>query len=298
MKHIKYLFLVLSTIFVFEMISFNKAEAACGVDADGVISESDIDNNCDSKPDIYEVVIYKLYLCTSAPTEATTSSTVVLTPCSQIFNNASGATASVTQGSDIDLDGTYTRPPNGTYTHGYAYMDNSFGITWSGKIDGIKNGHTGSSGGNNTGAGGGGTGVYCATMPNAGTHKQGSTHTNSSKCSANDDLTAGKFVETLEQFGGFNDSFLSRAVVSNINGTTAGIIGLLVDENEHRAATTGEVEKLEGLVTFADPVVITTATTSLSMSFNVGEGMTFSDHLNNDTLDIGSGPFQAIMKAN
>jgi len=298
MKHIKYLFLVLSTIFVFEMISFNKAEAACGVDADGVISESDIDNNCDSKPDIYEVKIYKLYLCTSAPTEATTSSTVVLTPCSQIFNNASGATASVTQGSDIDLDGTYTRPPNGTYTHGYAYMDNSFGITWSGKIDGSKNGHTGSSGGNNTGAGGGGTGVYCATMPNSGTHKQGGTHTNSSKCSANDDLTAGKFVETLEQFGGFNDSFLSRAVVSNINGTTAGIIGLLVDENEHRAATTGEVEKLEGLVTFADPVVITTATTSLSMSFNVGEGMTFSDHLNNDTLDIGSGPFQAIMKAN
>ena len=298
MKHIKYLFLVLSTIFVFEMISFNKAEAACGVDADGVISESDIDNNCDSKPDIYEVVIYKLYLCTSAPTEATTSSTVVLTPCSQIFNNASGATASVTQGSDIDLDGTYTRPPNGTYTHGYAYMENTFGITWSGKIDGSKNGHTGSSGGNNTGAGGGGTGVYCATMPNSGTHKQGSTHTNSSKCSANDDLTAGKFVETLEQFGGFNDSFLSRAVVSNINGTTAGIIGLLVDSNEHRAATTGEVEKLEGLVTFADPVVITTATTSLSMSFNVGEGMTFSDHLNNDTLDIGSGPFQAIMEAN
>ena len=298
MKHIKYLFLVLSTIFVFEMISFNKAEAACGADADGVISENDIDNGCDTAPDIYEVVIYKLYLCTSAPTEATTSSTVVLTPCSQIFNNASGATASVTQGSDIDLDGTYTRPPNGTYTHGYAYMENTFGITWSGKIDGSKNGHTGSSGGNNTGAGGGGTGVYCATMPNSGTHKQGSTHTNSSKCSANDDLTAGKFVETLEQFGGFNDSFLSRAVVSNINGTTAGIIGLLVDENEHRAATTGEVEKLEGLVTFADPVVITTATTSLSMSFNVGEGMTFSDHLNNDTLDIGSGPFQAIMTAN
>ena len=298
MKHIKYLFLVLSTIFVFEMISFNKAEAACGVDADGVISESDIDNNCDSKPDIYEVKIYKLYLCTSAPTEATTSSTVVLTPCSQIFNNASGATASVTQGSDIDLDGTYTRPPNGTYTHGYAYMENTFGITWSGKIDGSKNGHTGSSGGNNTGAGGGGTGVYCATMPNSGTYKQGSTHTNSSKCSANDDLIAGKFVETMEQFGGFNDSFLSRASVSNINGTTASIVGLLVDNNEHRAATTGEVVKLEGLVTFADPVVVTSATTSLSMSFNVGEGMHFFDHLNNDTLDIGSGPFQAIMTAN
>ena len=94
MKHIKYLFLVLSTIFVFEMISFNKAEAGECTVTSGVVAEADIDNSCDTAPDIYEVVIYKLYLCTSAPTEATTSSTVVLTPCSQIFNSASGATAS------------------------------------------------------------------------------------------------------------------------------------------------------------------------------------------------------------
>ena len=298
MKHFKYLFLVLCTIFVFEMISFNKAEAACGVDADGDVLLNDIDNGCDTKPDIYEVVIYKLYLCKSAPTEPTASSTVDLTSCSQFFNSAGGATTSVTQGSEIELDGIYTRPPNGTYTHGYAYMENTFGITWSGKIDGSKNGHTGSSGGNNTGAGGGGTGVYCATMPNSGTHKQGSTHTNSSKCSANDDLTAGKFVETMEQFGGHTDDFLARATANNINGTTASIVGLLVDSNEHRAANTGEVEKLEGLVTFADPVVVTTETSFLSMTFNVGEGMHFFDHLDNDTLDIGSGPFQAIMKAN
>ena len=285
MKHIKYLFLVLSTIFVFEMISFNKAEAACGVDADGVISESDIDNNCDSKPDIYEVVIYKLYLCTSAPTEATTSSTVVLTPCSQIFNNASGATASVTQGSDIDLDGTYTRPPNGTYTHGYAYMENYFGVTWSSQIASSMTGSTG------------GTGVYCASVAGAGTHQQGSTHSNSSVCSSTDNLTAGKFVETMEHFGDPSNNFLSKGEQSNINGSTASIIGLLVDTNEHRAVNSGEVVKLEGLVTFANPVVVTTETTSLSMKFNVGEGMHFNDGGSNK-LQIGSGPFQAIMTAN
>ena len=285
MKHIKYLFLVLSTIFVFEMISFNKAEAACGVDADGVISESDIDNNCDSKPDIYEVKIYKLYLCTSAPTEATTSSTVVLTPCSQIFNNASGATASVTQGSDIDLDGTFTRPPNGNYTHGYAYMDNSFGVTWSGQIGSSMTGATG------------GTGVHCASVAGAGTHQQGSTHSNSSVCSSTDNLTAGKFVETLKHFGSFNDSFRSSVTVNGINGTSAKISAYLVDINEHLAASTGDVVKLEGLVTFANPVVFTTETNSVSMKFYVGVGM----HLNDrgiDTLQVGSGPFQAIMAAN
>ena len=285
MKHFKYLFLVLCTIFVFEMISFNKAEAACGLDADGVVSENDIDNGCDTKPDIYEVVIYKLYLCTSAPTEATTSSTVVLTPCSQIFNNANGATASVTQGSDINLNGAYTRPPNGTYTHGYAYMDNTFGITWSGEIEASMTGMTG------------GTGVFCASVAGSGTHKKGSTHNNSSVCSSTDNLTAGKFVETMEHFGDPSNNFLSKGEQSNINGSTASIVGLLVDTNEHRAVNSGEVVKLEGLVSFANPVVVTTATTSLSMSFNVGEGMHLNDGGSNK-LQVGSGPFQAIMTAN
>jgi len=292
MKHIKYLFLVLCTIFVFEMISFNKAEAdECTVTADVIkkattSANDSIRDGCDTLPDNYEVKIFKLYLCTSAPTEATTSSKAVLTSCSQIFNSASGATASVTQGSDIDLDGTYTRPPNGSYTHGYAYMDNTFGITWSGEI-------ASSMAGSPTG-GGGTSGVYCATVAGSGTHAAGSTHTNSSKCDTSA-VTAGKFVETLRQFGGSGEGFSSRATATNINGTTASIVGILVDSSEFRAGLTGNVVKLEGIVTFADPVVVTTETTSLSMSFNVGEGM----HLNGNTvLQIGGGPFQAIMTAN
>ena len=75
------------------------------------------------------------------------------------------------------------------------------------------------------------------------------------------------------------------------------MLGYLVDSNEHRAANAAEVVKLEGLVTFANPVVVTADTTSISMTFNVGEGM----HLVNggsNKLFIGSGPFQAIMSAN
>ena len=288
MKYAKYLFLILSIIFIFEMVNSNQAKA-CTV-TDGVVAKASgdgadfIDDGCDEAPALYEIVIYKLYLCTSAPTEATTSSTVVLTPCTQIFNNSSGATASVTQGAEIVLDGTYTRPPAGTYTHGYAYMDNTFGITWAGELSASMTGMTG------------GTGVFCGTVAGSGTHAQGSTHTNSSVCGSSA-ITAGKFVETLAQFGGSGDAFSSKAEVENINNTTAAIVGYLVDSNEHRASTTGEVDKLEGLVTFANPVVVTPDTTSLSMKFNVGEGM----HLVNggsNKLFIGSGPFQAIMKAN
>ena len=288
MRNIKYLFLILSTIFIFEIANPNQAEA-CTVTS-GVVAKASgdgadfIDNGCDSTPTTYEVVIYKLYLCTSAPTEATTSSTVVLTPCSQVFDNSSGATASVTQGAEIVLDGTYTRPPDGTYTHGYAYMDNTFGITWSGELSAAMTGMTG------------GTGVFCGTVAGSGTHAQGSTHTNSSVCGSSA-ITAGKFVETLAQFGGSGSAFSSKAEVENINNTTAAIAGYLVDSNEHRASTTGEVDKLEGLVTFANPVSVTPDTTSLSMKFNVGEGM----HLVNgggNKLFIGSGPFQAIMSTN
>ena len=288
MRNIKYLFLILSTIFIFEMVNPNQAEA-CTV-TDGVVAKASgdgadfIDDGCDSTPATYEVVIYKLYLCTSIPTEATTSSTVILTPCSQVFNSSSGATASVTQGAEIVLDGTYTRPPNGTYTHGYAFMDNTFGITWSGELSAAMTGMTG------------GTGVFCGTVAGSGTHAKGSTHTNSSVCGSSA-ITAEKFVETLAHFGGTGDTFSSKAEVENINGTSAAINGYLVDTNGHRASTTGEVDKLEGLVTFANTVVITADTTSLSMTFNVGEGM----HLVNgggNKLFIGSGPFQAIMTAN
>ena len=264
------------------MFNSNKAEA-CTISS-GVYSESDIDNGCDTAPAEYEIVIYKLYLCTSSPTEATTSSAVVLTPCSQVFNNASGATAAVTQGAEIVLDGTYTRPPNGTYTHGYAYMDNTFGITWAGELSGAKTGTSS------------GTGVFCGTKAGSGTHAQGSTHTGNSVCGSSA-ITPGKFVETLAQFGAASDAFSSKAEVENINGTTASIVGYLVDSNEHRAANTSEVVKLEGLVKFADPITVTGATTSLSMTFNVGEGMHLVEE-GSDELWIGSGPFQAIMKAN
>ena len=284
MKNFKYLFLVLCTIFVFEMVSFNKAEAACTVTA-GVVEEDDIDNGCDTEPNLYEIVIYKLYLCTSAPTVPTTSSTVVLTPCSQIFNNDSGATASVSSGKDIDIDGTFTRPPDGTYTHGYAYMDDTFGITWSGKISASMAGGTGST-----------SGVHCASVTGSGTHRKGSTHTNNSICGSSP-ITPGKFVETLNQFGGATDNFTATAEVENINGSTASISGYLVDASEQLATDTDDVVKLEGLVTFANPVIITPDTTSISIRFNVGVGMHVYQNSSSKFM-LGGGPFQAIMTAN
>ena len=84
---------------------------------------------------------------------------------------------------------------------------------------------------------------------------------------------------------------------SGINGTSAAITGILVDSNGHLAATEGEVVKLEGLVAFANAITVNADTTSLTMSFNLGEGMSLNE-ASTDKIYIGSGPFQAIITAN
>ena len=85
--------------------------------------------------------------------------------------------------------------------------------------------------------------------------------------------------------------------IRDSNDTSAEIKGILVDTNGHLAENEGEVDKLEGMVTFADSIVITDATNSLTMSFNLGEGMSLHSG-GGDAIHIGSGPFQAIFIAN
>lgn len=284
MKNFKYFILFLSLITIFEMTNSKDAKAdACTV-TNGVYSETEIKNGCEATPDFYEIVIYKMYLCTSAPTIPTTSATVDLTNCSQVFNSAAGSTTNVSQGASVDLTGTYTRPPTGTYTHGYAMMDNTFGITASIQIDGAMTGQAG------------GTGVYCRTVAGSGNHTSTGSHDDESICSATE-VTAGKYTETLTHFGGAGEPWERIAEADNINGTTASIKGILVDTNGHLAANEGEVDKLEGLVSFANAINVTSDTTSLTMSFNLGEGMSLN-RAGADVIYIGSGPFQAIMTAN
>ena len=284
MKFLRNLLLILATIFVFELTFTNDVKAECNTTS-GVISKADIiDDGCAHTPDFYEIVIYKMYLCTSSPTIPTTTSNVDLTNCEQIFNNDDGATASVTQGGEVDLTGTYTRPANDTYTHGYAMMDNTFGITASFQIDGSMIGQAG------------GTGVFCRTVSGSGTHSSTSTHSNGSSCSATS--TAGeKFTETLTHFGGVGEAWTVTDIAENINGTSASIRGILVDSSGNLASNEGEVDKLEGLVSFANPITFTPNITSVTMSFNLGEGMSLHQAGAN-VINIGSGPFQALFTTN
>ena len=283
MKNFKILFLFLSLILIFEITASKKANAAACTVTNGVYSETEIKSGCEATPDFYEIVIYKIYLCTSTPTIPTVTAAVDLTNCSQIFNSEAGATANVAQNSDVDLTGTYTRPPDGTYTHGYAMMDNTFGITAAIQIDGSMDGQAS------------GSGVFCRTVSGSGSHTKASgSHTDESVCSATE-VAAGKYTETLTHFGGSGDAWTKVADAAPTPGST--IKGLLVDSNGHLAANEGEVVKLEGLVGFANAITVTPNTTSLTMSFNLGEGMSLNS-AGADKIYMGSGPFEAIFVAN
>ena len=283
MKNFKILFLFLSLILIFEITASKEANAAACTVTDGVYSETEIKSGCEATPDFYEIVIYKIYLCTSTPTIPTVTAAADLTNCSQIFNSDAGATANVAQNSDVNLTGTYTRPPDGTYTHGYAMMDNTFGITAAIQIDGSMDGQAS------------GSGVFCRTVSGSGSHTKASgSHTDESVCSAKE-VAAGKYTETLTHFGGSGDAWTRVADATPTPGST--IKGLLVDSNGHLAANEGEVVKLEGLVGFANAITVTPNTTSLTMSFNLGEGMSLNS-AGADKIYMGSGPFEAIFVAN
>lgn len=283
MKNFKILFLFLSLILIFEITASKEANAAACTVTNGVYSETEIKSGCEATPDFYEIVIYKMYLCTSTPTIPTVTAAADLTNCSQIFNSDAGATANVAQNSDVDLSGTYTRPPDGTYTHGYAMMDNTFGITAAIQIDGSMDGQAS------------GSGVFCRTVSGSGNHTKASgSHTDESVCSATE-VAAGKYTETLTHFGGSGDAWTKVADAAPTPGST--IKGLLVDSNGHLAANEGEVVKLEGLVGFANAITVTPNTTSLTMSFNLGEGMSLNS-AGADKIYMGSGPFEAIFVAN
>jgi len=283
MKNFKILFLFLSLILIFEITASKEANAAACTVTNGVYSETEIKSGCEATPDFYEIVIYKMYLCTSTPTIPTVTAAADLTNCSQIFNSDAGATANVAQNSDVDLTGTYTRPPDGTYTHGYAMMDNTFGITAAIQIDGSMDGQAS------------GSGVFCRTVSGSGSHTKASgSHNDESVCSASE-VAAGKYTETLTHFGGSGDAWTRVADAAPTPGST--IKGLLVDSNGHLAANEGEVVKLEGLVGFANAITVTPNTTSLTMSFNLGEGMSLNS-AGADKIYMGSGPFEAIFVAN
>ena len=235
---------------------------------------------CASAPESYEIVAYEMYLCTAAPTAPTTSSSMGLDNCFKNWESSTGTTLALQQNQTIDMPGTMSRPPNGTYTHGVMLIDNTFGITMAMQFDGTMGGQDGTSG------------VFCASVAGNETYGSGGNIPSASSTCGSSAITPGKFVETLTSFD--SGGFVAAVSADNLNGTSASISGYLVDTDGNLAVNDADVDKLIGSLVFADAVNFTEATTTLTMLFNVGEGMSIYDD-GSDQITFGSGPFQAIL---
>ena len=235
---------------------------------------------CASAPETYEIVAYEMYLCTAAPTAPTLSSSMGLDNCFKNWEPPAGATLPLQQNQTRDMPGIMSRPPNGTYTHGVMLIDNTFGITMAMQFDGAVGGQDGTSG------------VFCASVAGNETYGSGGNIPSASSTCGSSAITPGKFVETLTSFD--SGDFIADVSADNLNGTSASISGYLVDTDGNLAVNDADVDKLTGSLVFADAVNFTEATTTLTMSFNVGEGMSLYDD-GSDQITFGSGPFQAII---
>lgn len=261
-------------------LPINGHTAACG-SSSGVITVTD--NSCSVQPDEYGITMYKMYLCTSAPTAPTTSTAAVLTSCFLTFDGGtSGASVNMTgTGSAGAFSGaTFFRPDPGVYTHGYMIIDNIFNVKYAAQFNEAKEGSK--SGTDN--------GVYCGTVSGTGSESDpGSTTCGSSA------ITAGTWGAQLTSFNG-STSCVSLVSAENLNGTGNNISGVLINSSELRTSDCTDSDKLVGIQTFGTAVTITPNLQSLNVAFGISEGMTiFENGASPPVINMGSGPFQAVI---
>lgn len=74
------------------------------------------------EPDTYTITIYEIGLFRSAPNTPNETDGVDFSDSVAIYQSSAGDEVTVIKGSPTTLNGTITRPPDGTYTHGYVIM--------------------------------------------------------------------------------------------------------------------------------------------------------------------------------
>ena len=283
----KYIYkLVFLSVFVFtlSLTSSNETKADECVTVAGAITVVSANNGCESEPTTYGIRAFKLYLCTAAPTAPTITTAAGLEDCVLAFEDTNGSDVSLSSGASVDLGGTQTLPPPGVYTHGILHMNNTFALTAKKEFAVDYDGQVS------------GTGTFCVTADGAGA--SGSTEESNDRTICGDNtLTAGTYTESLTSF---DNPFNATATVNNVAGTGANITAYLIDTNEFLAEDDADVNNLLGVVEFAEAANITTSTTNVEMSFNVGEGMSVDGDGSVDPplLYLGSGPFQATITVN
>ena len=290
---------IIVTLTILGLFSNANAQGYCdgpneSEDSDGVITlqgtQDDID--CAFAPDEYTITIFKLALCTSAPTRPTAADTYDVSSCVDIINSPDGQAVNLAAGEEMVLSDV-SRPADGSYSYGYILMGNNFGIKAKKQFTNIMHTYQDGTSGN-----------YCWT-------KDATEY-----ASENDNLegggwadpsplvecggaggTAGVFNEILDQFG--VDEYAVDPFP--VNGGT--LSADLIKEDGLLATTPQSADTLFGVQAFTTPVVVTPSSSVFTVSFGVNQASSlwFYEDIGRgnpnqyQVFAIGSGPFSTFM---
>jgi len=260
--------------------------------------------DCEFAPDGYEVTIYKFGMCTQAPTAPTGAAAMDTTNCITIFESDAGTAFNLAVGVELDLVGE-EKPANGTYTHGYVIMANTFGITLSQEFGGTM-------GGMDPGSG---TGNFCYSSANTSDSSTSYYASNAGTLAiAGEDYvtcglaagTATKITEVLDAFGCDDYSVpLTCQFTGSANTDDGTMTAYLINQASASGALVSDTflsnplfaaDRLVGFLAWTTPVVITDTTSEADMQFNVNRGTSAqlyppSNGIVFDIFSFGSGPF-------
>ena len=296
-------------MFFLGVIVFNTKLHAVGFctayeDANGTLdftSLEDVSNfgDCEVAPDVYQIELYDVGFCTSAPTAPTTEAGFEASAenCASLFANSSGETLDLAVGVSLNMSSDINIP-NGTYTHGYVVMKNSFGIkaTKTFADSNLVRTTNNSSSGN-----------ICWS---ASDRVQGSSYYSTDQNSS-DFASLYSFVEcgatpgTAEIITDNMDAFGVGTYTASAN-VTGGVITAYLTQSTNGLRLVNAVKTADRIVAFlawTSPVTISDQTSSIDLQFNVsgGSSLQISSPDPGYTIDLGafsSGPLSATILAN
>ena len=286
---------IIATLTMLSFFSNANAQGYCdatGVseDADGVLTFAGEESSmgfCAFAPDEYTIKVYKMALCTTAPTRPTTSDTYDVSSCVDVINSPDGQDVNLAAGSEMSLSDV-TRPANGSYSYGYILMANTFSIKAKKQFTNTM--HTWNAGV---------SGNYCwtkdATSSSSKAEDWDPSGTTLVECGAAGG-TAGTYIETL-------DNFQPGEYTVDATAVTGGTLSadLITNANGLVVTTVETADRLFGVQTFTTPVEVTTGSSVFTVSFGVNQASSMWMTSSGVPIDeyqvyaIGSGPFSTFM---
>ena len=229
-----------------------KAQSMPVCPASGTVANLLATTACRGTPSRYEIIIYEMGLCTADPLG---SRTFVRTTCSATFTS-SGTTTDLAGGASVSLGSSGSRPADGSYSHAYIVMGNTFGL--SGEYE-------------------------LSAGPLAGTYRSNSTGT----AVLNGPLT--NFTETLTNF---DDPGNPCTPIASENVGGGRLDAVIADSTLATASSCTGVSRIVGSFAPSSPIVIDSVATGLKVTFSVtNNGMTVMDGARGVVDAFASGPF-------